>query len=68
MEASPHDNIWGIGLADSDPRCLDPAKWQGLNLLGKALVRVRETIAAAEEEGEESDAEPESESKKKPKV
>ncbi len=41
VEASPLDRIWGIGLAEEDPRCLDPVQWQGLNLLGFALMEVR---------------------------
>jgi ribA/ribD-fused uncharacterized protein len=41
VEASPSDAIWGIGLAQDDPRALDPAQWLGLNLLGNALMRVR---------------------------
>jgi ribA/ribD-fused uncharacterized protein len=41
VEASPVDPIWGIGLAQDDPRAADPAVWQGLNLLGFALMEVR---------------------------
>jgi ribA/ribD-fused uncharacterized protein len=40
-EASPEDRIWGIGLEESDPRCLDTNTWDGLNLLGEALMIVR---------------------------
>ena len=46
VEASPLDRIWGIGLAADDPRALDPASWQGLNLLGEALMSVRATLSA----------------------
>lgn len=41
VEASPVDNIWGIGLAADDPRAQQPAEWQGHNLLGFALMEVR---------------------------
>ena len=44
VEASPKDNIWGIGLAEDDPKALDPATWKGQNLLGKALMDVREML------------------------
>ena len=42
VEASPHDSVWGIGLAADDPRAADRSQWRGLNLLGQALTRVRE--------------------------
>jgi ribA/ribD-fused uncharacterized protein len=44
VEASPHDRVWGIGLAATDPRARDRAQWLGLNLLGQALTRVREAL------------------------
>lgn len=46
VEASPFDRIWGIGLAAEDPRASDRSQWQGLNLLGRILTRVREALAA----------------------
>lgn len=46
VEASPQDIIWGIGLAADDPDALDPAKWRGQNLLGKALMAVRDRLNA----------------------
>lgn len=44
VEASPHDQVWGIGLAADDPRALDRTQWRWLNLLGQALTRVREAL------------------------
>lgn len=42
VEASPVDKIWGIGLAHDDERAKDPNAWLGLNLLGFALMQVRD--------------------------
>jgi hypothetical protein len=44
VEASPVDRIWGIGLAADNPDAEDPNKWRGLNLLGFALMQVREEL------------------------
>ncbi|MDO8416564.1 MAG: NADAR family protein [Agitococcus sp.] len=44
VEASPWDKIWGIGLKETDPRALNPAQWQGLNLLGQAWMWVRQEL------------------------
>ena len=44
VEASPHDRIWGVGLAENDPRINDKSKWKGLNLLGISLMCVRQTL------------------------
>lgn len=41
VEASPVDKIWGIGLAQDDEKAEYPEKWQGLNLLGFALMQAR---------------------------
>lgn len=42
VEASPIDKIWGIGLSVEDAR--GGKKWQGDNLLGKAIMEVREKL------------------------
>lgn len=44
VEASPYDQIWGIGLHWRDDNCLDENKWKGQNLLGKALMEVRRKL------------------------
>lgn len=43
-EASPSDSVFGIGLSPSNPLAQDPANWNGLNLLGRALEKVREEV------------------------
>ncbi|GII72929.1 hypothetical protein Sme01_54050 [Sphaerisporangium melleum] len=44
VEASPVDRVWGIGLAADDERAENPEQWQGLNLLGFALMEVRRLL------------------------
>ena len=44
VEASPVDRIWGIGLAAEDSAAENPNTWNGLNLLGFALMQVREQL------------------------
>lgn len=44
VEASPVDKIWGIGLAEDDLNIENPLKWKGLNLLGFALMEVRDEL------------------------
>ena len=48
-ECSTNDRIWGIGLQLDDPRCQDPAQWQGESILGRALMRVRDTLRNGED-------------------
>ena len=43
-EASPYDKIWGIGMNANDKDILNQDKWKGENLLGKALMKVRDII------------------------
>jgi len=42
----PRDTIWGIGLAAGDERAACPDRWRGLNLLGFALMEVRQQLKA----------------------
>jgi ribA/ribD-fused uncharacterized protein len=44
VEASPEDHIWGIGLHFDDDRVLNESEWQGLNLLGKSIMKARAII------------------------
>jgi ribA/ribD-fused uncharacterized protein len=44
VEASPIDSIWGIGLAADAPAAADPSGWDGLNLLGFALMEARSSL------------------------
>jgi ribA/ribD-fused uncharacterized protein len=41
VEASPSDVIWGVGIAENDPRIFDVNEWQGLNLLGESWMWAR---------------------------
>lgn len=43
-EASPVDRIWGIGIDADSARAGEP--WRGENVLGKALMKVREEFRA----------------------
>lgn len=44
VEASPEDRSWGIGLSAQDPRAQDPRSWLGSNLLGFALMEIRQRL------------------------
>lgn len=44
VEASPYDTIWGIGMKEDDPNATNPYRWKGENLLGFALMEVREKL------------------------
>ncbi len=47
VEASIDDRIWGIGLESSNADAHDPRKWNGENLLGFAITRVRTLLLEA---------------------
>jgi predicted NAD-dependent protein-ADP-ribosyltransferase YbiA (DUF1768 family) len=52
VEASPRDRIWGIGYGAANAGKVGREKW-GLNLLGKALMAVREELRKGLDEAEE---------------
>ncbi|AFC30688.1 hypothetical protein PM3016_3883 [Paenibacillus mucilaginosus 3016] len=47
VEASPVDQIWGIGLASDHPHVHNPMLWKGKNLLGFALTEVRDRLMSS---------------------
>lgn len=70
VEASPYDRIWGVGLAEHDPRVLDPRQWKGQNLLGVALTEARQQLVAdlSAKIADEIEAKPEQTPPVKPKA
>lgn len=44
VEASPADTVWGIGLSQEAKEAMNPSQWRGTNLLGFALMEVRDII------------------------
>lgn len=50
VEASPVDFAWGVGFHELDDRILDEKNWKGLNLLGKTLMKVRDTLNNKQEQ------------------
>lgn len=44
VEASPNDFVWGIGLAENSKGIENPHNWGGENLLGFALMEVRDLL------------------------
>lgn len=47
VEASPFDTVWGIGLSENDDESQNPNAWRGQNLLGFALMDVRDDLRKA---------------------
>jgi ribA/ribD-fused uncharacterized protein len=52
VEASPADRVWGIGLDAHSPDAQQPERWKGLNLLGFALMEVRDAMAIGQAIGD----------------
>lgn len=44
VEASPLDAVWGIRMGKTNENVQNPLKWKGQNLLGFALMEVRDEI------------------------
>lgn len=44
VEASPYDKIWGICMSADDEKIDNPLEWRGQNLLGFALMEVRDEL------------------------
>ena len=44
VEASPYDKVWGIGMLAENFECINPGAWNGENLLGFALMEVRDIL------------------------
>lgn len=44
VEASPHDTIWGVGMKEGDQGIENPNNWKGQNLLGFAIMEVRDEL------------------------
>lgn len=44
VEASPVDTIWGVGMSSDHESIENPMLWKGQNLLGFALMDVRQTL------------------------
>lgn len=44
VEASPYDKVWGIGMSAENFECINPGAWNGENLLGFALMEVRDIL------------------------
>lgn len=49
VEASPADAVWGIGLAQDAKEAANPFTWKGTNLLGFALMEVRDFLSEKNE-------------------
>ena len=52
-EASPKDSIWGIGIDAEEASRTPMEQWRGKNLLGKALMKVREMLRKGDGDSEE---------------
>lgn len=44
VEASPYDQIWGIGMGEEEEGINNPMNWKGQNLLGWAITLVKQEL------------------------
>lgn len=44
VEASPYDQIWGIGMGEEENGVDNPINWKGQNLLGWAITLVKQEL------------------------
>lgn len=67
----PNDSLIGIGIAPENPLAKNPINWGGQNILGKALMEIRETLKKQREmelKLKEENASRKNKSLKKPKI
>ena len=57
-EATHNDRNWGIGIDLGDERVQTPASWQGTNILGWALMEVRDALRSGTADGAAADGAP----------
>lgn len=55
-ECSKNDRIYGIGISLYDEQRFEPSKWQGLNILGFTLMRVRQDLSVKQKENIKRDS------------
>ena len=53
------DNVWGTGKTLSDPACLTPTEWTSIGILGKILMKIRDSNLDTTMESEDDRAEDE---------
>lgn len=49
VDASMWDRVWGIGMTANAKGARDPRPWKGMNLLGVALMEVRDLLSAGKQ-------------------
>ena len=45
VEGNPYDKIWSVGLCFDDEKISNEKNWDGMNLLGKTIDKVRKDLA-----------------------